>query len=90
MKWKFKYSKKAEKQFSKFEQGTKDRIDEKIKEMVEYYNNKEVPRPDTKKLKGKYEGLYRLRVGDYRVLFRMSSKRKIIIIILVRKREDAY
>ncbi|MFB6226665.1 MAG: type II toxin-antitoxin system RelE/ParE family toxin [Candidatus Paceibacteria bacterium] len=90
MKWKFKYSKKAEKQCLKFEQGTQDRIDEKIKEMVGYYNNKEVPRPDIKKLKGKYEGLYRLRIGDYRVIYKMNSKRRVIIILLIRKRKDAY
>lgn len=43
----------------------------------------------TKKLKGA-ESTYRLRIGDYRLLYQVDLKDKRIIIYYVRHRKDAY
>lgn len=43
----------------------------------------------TKKLKGA-ESTYRLRIGDYRLLYQIDLKDKRIIIYYVRQRKDAY
>ncbi|MBV6419922.1 MAG: hypothetical protein DAHOPDDO_01148 [Ignavibacteriaceae bacterium] len=43
----------------------------------------------TKKLKGA-ESIYRLRIGDYRVLYQVDLKDQRIIIYYVRHRKDAY
>lgn len=36
------------------------------------------------------ETLYRLRIGDYRVLFEKNKKEKIITVVLIEKRDSVY
>ena len=43
-----------------------------------------------KKLKGKYRDYYRLRVGDYRVIYSQENDRLIIIIIRIGHRKEIY
>ena len=45
--------------------------------------------PGTKKLSGK-SGLYRVRQGDYRIVYTISHGDKEVKIILVRHRKDVY
>ena len=48
------------------------------------------PFPDgVRKLEGE-ENLYRLRVGDFRVIYSVNKKEKVIDLIYVRNRKDAY
>ncbi|MGG1559678.1 MULTISPECIES: type II toxin-antitoxin system RelE family toxin [Geobacillus] len=47
------------------------------------------PQGDIKKLKGQ-DGLYRLRVGTYRVLFRIDHDERIIYIEAIGNRGDVY
>ena len=50
----------------------------------------EEPRPrGCKKLKG-HENTYRVRVGDYRVVYEIHEKEVIVLIVRVRHRKDAY
>ena len=44
---------------------------------------------DVRKLEGQ-EGHYRLRVGEYRVIFRPERGRLVIVVLHVRHRSDAY
>jgi len=43
-----------------------------------------------KKLKGKYQEYYRLRVGDYRVIYSQENDRLVIIIIRIGHRKGIY
>lgn len=43
-----------------------------------------------KKLKGKYQEYYRLRVGDYRVIYSQEKDRLVIIIIRIGHRKEIY
>ena len=43
-----------------------------------------------KKLKGEYKDLYRFRIGDYRVLYKIEDNEKIIFIVDIHNRKDAY
>jgi mRNA interferase RelE/StbE len=46
------------------------------------------PRPDgVKKLS---DGSYRIRIGDYRVLYQIQDTQLLIVVIRVRNRKDAY
>ncbi len=45
--------------------------------------------PGCEKLKGQ-ENLWRVRVGDYRIIFTISDNDRIIDIALIRHRKDAY
>ncbi|TYC03123.1 MAG: hypothetical protein FXF54_01230 [Kosmotoga sp.] len=41
-------------------------------------------------MKGKYKGFYRLRVGDYRIIFTVKSKKILILVVNILPREKAY
>jgi len=43
-----------------------------------------------KKLNGKYEEYYRLRIGDYRVIYSQENDRLVIIIIRIGHRKKLY
>ena len=48
------------------------------------------PHPSgVKKLKG-YENLYRIRVGDYRIIYEVKAKELIILLLNYTHRKDAY
>ena len=45
--------------------------------------------PGCEKLKGE-ENLWRIRIGNYRVIYSISDKNKLIDIVIIRDRKDAY
>ena len=62
------------------------RILKKIRWLAE---NFEVITPEP--LTGEWKGLYKLRVGDYRILYTFSvAKQKVIVIHLVKHRREVY
>ena len=75
---------KALKFLSKLEKGNKERVFKKITELE---NN---PFPsDVKKLKGEKD-VYRIRIGDFRVLYRIIREDDIILVFRVDKRSRVY
>lgn len=60
----------------------------RVIEAVESLSKNPLP-PRVRKIIGSVN-LYRLRVGDYRIIFEIDSKRKNVIIIYIRNRKDAY
>ena len=60
----------------------------KIDKAIFSLRDNPVPYPQSKKLKG--DDRCRLRVGDYRVLYKVDESRKIITIYRVRHRRDVY
>lgn len=58
--------------------------------VLEYTRRK--PLKKAKALKGIFEGLYRYRVGDYRVVFEIDESGKVIILTILRikHRKDIY
>ena len=75
--------KKSHKQLEKFDEETREYILNKVRELKQGFSS----RLDIKKLRG-YKNHYRLRVGDYRILFEMENYKIIIYAIL--PREKAY
>lgn len=69
------YTKQAAKQIERFDKPTKQRLKEAIEK---------IPNGDIKRLQNVTPIMFRLRVGDLRVLFEMSSKKVIIKNILPR------
>ena len=43
-----------------------------------------------KKLKGNYKDLYRFRIGDYRLFYKISENTVIVFIVDIETRKDAY
>jgi mRNA interferase RelE/StbE len=75
--------KSAEKELLSLSSVTHDKI---VKHLLVLEENP-LPR-GVKKLRGM--DAYRLRVGDYRILYQINSKKKIIEIIAIANRKDAY
>ena len=43
-----------------------------------------------KKLKGEYKEIYRFRMGDYKLFYKINEDKAIIFIINIENRQDAY
>lgn len=88
MSWKIEVKPAAEKQYLKLDKKTKNRIKKALKELEQkenplFYQN---ARP----LTGQLQGDYRLRVGNWRILFTPDKKKKIIHVYAIVPRGDAY
>ena len=46
--------------------------------------------PNIKKLKGTYRDLYRFRIGEYRLFYKIEESMIVVFIITIEKRKDAY
>ena len=50
----------------------------------------ENPRPaGCRPLEGKHAGMFRVRVGDYRIIYQIQADRRVVIVVKVRHRKDA-
>jgi len=43
-----------------------------------------------KKLKGAYKDVYRFRIGDYRLFYKIDEQESIIFVLNIENRQDAY
>jgi mRNA interferase RelE/StbE len=75
---------KAEKQLQKLVQEDRERISGRIRKLKEGL----LPELDVKKLKG-YKDQYRLRVGEFRVLFELQPEHTIVVYAVL-PRKKAY
>ncbi len=74
----------AERSLAALPRATLRRVDTRIRGLAE------APRPPgVKKLQG-LEDLYRIREGDYRILYRIEDERLIVLIVDVGHRRDIY
>lgn len=46
--------------------------------------------PNIKMLKGELEGLYRYRIGDYRLIYKVEEDKIIVFVITLKQRKDSY
>lgn len=84
MSYQIEFSKGAKKQFKKLPLDIQKRVAVKIDELsIE-------PRPNkAKKLQGN-ENLYRIRVGDYRIVYEIKDNILLVTVIKVRHRSEVY
>lgn len=80
-----KYSKKAIKFLKSAEKVLVKRILEKIEEL-----QKDPFLHDTKSIQGYTEKLFRVRIGDYRILYEIDYQGKIIGVVKIDKRSKVY
>jgi mRNA interferase RelE/StbE len=74
----------AARQIKKLDRFTQTRVAKRLRAL------REDPRPrDVKKLSGGTD-LYRVRVGDYRILYRIADERLIVVVIRIGHRRDVY
>ena len=83
-KYKIYLSKKARKEYEKLQKREKQRVKKKLG-ILELN-----PFPmGYKKVKGQKE-VFRIRIGDYRVLYTLSTEKRVVLIFRIEKREKAY
>ena len=83
--------KKARKFLEKLEKRDRDRIEDKLRELADGVNNGVIPPYlDVRKLKGKLEGYLRVRVGVFRIIFRLDVEKRLIIVVKISRRKRAY
>ena len=75
---------RAEREIKKLDPQNRKRIIDALDRFAKSY-----PQGDVKKLQG-MDDEYRLRVGDWRVLFRRDVNGKVIVVFRVSPRWDAY
>jgi mRNA interferase RelE/StbE len=88
MEYNFLYTNQAEKNLAKLDRS----VYKKIKAKLDYYEQINFPLDFAKKLKGN-DDIWRFRIGDYRVVFRVDPKTNNLVILIILKvahRKDVY
>ena len=83
-KYKIQFNKSADKELDKLEKDILNRIWFKIKSLADN------PRPPGCKKLAISDNLWRIRIGDFRVIYRISDKSNTITITEIKNRKDAY
>jgi mRNA interferase RelE/StbE len=87
MNWTVNVSNRAEKAIEKLDNQTKLKIQHFISKQLPYIDN---PRSNGKALQGNLQGLWRYRVGDYRVICQIKDKDLIILVVELGHRKEIY
>ena len=84
MAYRIEFAPRADRQFRALERSLQVRLRRRIDSLAEN------PRPQgIKKLAGE-ENFYRLRVGDYRIIYQIQEKRLIVLVVGVGHRAEVY
>lgn len=81
------YTDLALKQLTKISTGDKKSAQRIVSKIEEYAGNPE-GRYDIKLLKGDFGGRLRMRIGDYRIIFKLDNNE--MVISTIRHRQEAY
>jgi mRNA interferase RelE/StbE len=85
--WRVEISRSAEKQIQKLDRSAQGLIIRFLRERVQAADN---PRQWGKPLHGDKGGLWRYRVGDYRLICEMQDERVTVLVVRVGHRKDVY
>jgi mRNA interferase RelE/StbE len=88
MSWSIKVSSIAEKYFKKLDKKRKRNIKESLLALSRQQNPLE--NIQVKPLTGELKGFYRLRIGDYRIIFALLEEEKVIAVVNIFPRGNAY
>ena len=75
----------AAEEFEKLDGVVADRVLKKLRWLAENFDSLK-PEP----LAGPFAGLYKLRVGDYRLIYQATREKKVLTILLLGHRRDIY
>lgn len=87
MVYKLEFSKRFDRQFSKLDKSTQRYI---FNWLIKHLDNVENPRYSDKSLTGNKQGLWRYRIGNYRVIVDISDTNCVIIAVEVGHRKFIY
>ncbi len=81
------FLKEAYEEFKRLDRPVQELIKKKLEILAQ---NPEALKNNIKPLKGKYSRLYRLRVGNYRVIYRIYQEKLLILIVRIGHRKEIY
>lgn len=90
MAYKLEFSKRFDKQFSKLDKSTQRYLFNWLIKNVDNVENVENPRYSGKSLTANKTGLWRYRIGNYRVIADINDGRCVILALEVGHRKDIY
>jgi mRNA interferase RelE/StbE len=85
--WQIEFDPKALKELKKLDGVARSRIIQYLKEQVAVQSN---PRILGRGLKGNKQGLWRYRVGNYRIICEILDTRTIVLVVKVGSRQSVY
>jgi mRNA interferase RelE/StbE len=85
--WKIEFDPKAAKELKKLDRLAQKRIIDYLKKQI---INQENPRIFGKSLTGNKQGLWRYRIGNYRIICQILNEKLIILVIKVGHRKSVY
>ena len=88
MSWKVEVKPTAEQYYLKLDKKMRKRVKKGLLELEKSENP--LAHPQVRALTGKLQGDYRLRVGDWRVLFTPDKDAKMLYVFAILPRGDAY
>jgi len=83
MKWRIIFARTAERELARLSSDAQLRVGREIRSLED-----DPISASTKRLKGRRE--FRLRVGDYRVLYRLEHENRVLTIVAIGHRRDVY
>jgi len=93
-KYSFIFHPKAKKELDKLDSQTKVFVVKSLSEFIDNFSNKYevelISKGKIKKLKGNWEGFYRLRLRNYRVIYEKYNSKLLIHIVRVAHRKEVY
>lgn len=87
MTWKIEFDHRARKELRKLNPQDQNRI---LKWLRQNLATDQDPRRFGKSLKGRMKGLWRYRVGDYRIISHIDDKKVLVLVIRIGHRRDIY
>ena len=82
-----KFLNSAKKELSKLDKPIQKIIKEKL---LILSNNPDELKNNIKPLKGEYKGKFRLRVNDYRIIYKIENDKIMIVVIRIAHRKEVY
>ncbi|MBO3840423.1 MAG: type II toxin-antitoxin system RelE/ParE family toxin [Thermoproteota archaeon] len=92
MEWKLRIHRKALKFLEEISEEERKRVEEKLNDLLKTLESGTLLHMhlDVKKLKGAWEGFFRLRVGKIRVIFKIEIENKEVLVYNIHYRGQAY
>ena len=88
MTWTVKISSRADHYYMRLDKDLRIRIKKELAELAEFNNPPE--HQQVKHLTGEFKGFYRLRIGDYRLIFTLLEDIHTIAVVNISPRGDVY
>ncbi len=88
MSWTVKLSSVSEKHFRKLDASLRKRLLKELRELAGF--DHPIKHPQARALTGDLKDYFRLRIGSYRVIFAVLNEKKIIAVVNIVPRGDAY